>query len=115
MRSLRYEPSASVCALMVATPGLVGWSRIRPLVGEPSRAALGAAGAASPKTRDGGDFGGSTAGGPLALGLGHGLGHARGHSWGETVAHCSFNRGHAETSSSEEEVSWTRRIEPPGV
>ena len=62
MRSLRYEPSASVCALMVATPGLVGWSRIRPLVGEPSRAALGAAGAA-PKTRDGGDFGGSTAGG----------------------------------------------------
>ena len=63
MRSLRYEPSASVCALMVATPGLVGWSRIRPLVGEPSRAALGAAGTASPKTRDGGDFGGSTAGG----------------------------------------------------
>ena len=63
MRSLRYEPSASVCALMVATPGLVGWSRMRPVVGEPSRAALGAAGAASPKTRDGGDFGGSTAGG----------------------------------------------------
>ena len=63
MRSLRYEPSASVCALMVATPGLVGWSRIRPVVGEPSRAPLGAAGAASPKTRDGGDFGGSTAGG----------------------------------------------------